>query len=175
VWRWPITPIFLRLGVDAGRCAPPTIAGESMNGSAWCGGDRLLPQFRRGRLSARTFLLRRGWVFGSIGKGSGRKFCSDLFGPATRFSFLKASLKNLCSCCSSSHGSGESLAKLLLGWQWLRYGVIHLPRGIVEEPLCLGEVVSASRFSFFVARPLFALELGRPVMLFFLLNVYKFN
>jgi hypothetical protein len=71
VWRRPTTPVFLRLGVDACWCAPPTIAGESVNGSAWCGGDRLLPQFRRGRLSARASFLRRGWVFGSIGKGPG--------------------------------------------------------------------------------------------------------
>jgi hypothetical protein len=41
----------LRPSVDACRCAPPIVAGESTNGSAWCGGDRH-PTFLQARMHA---------------------------------------------------------------------------------------------------------------------------
>jgi len=67
-----------RRSTFAGALLPSSRA--SPKGSAWCGGGRPPPH---------------GWVFGGFGNGSGRKLSSNFFEPATRFSFLKASLKSL--------------------------------------------------------------------------------
>jgi hypothetical protein len=53
-----------------------------------------------------------------------------------------------CSC-PPTQGSGESLAKLLFGWRWLCFGVIHLPGGIVQEVLWVGVVVFAFHYCIF--------------------------
>jgi len=45
----PISP-----SVDAWRCVPPTIVGESGNGSVWCGDGRHPPPHKHGRLPVRA-------------------------------------------------------------------------------------------------------------------------
>jgi hypothetical protein len=59
----------LLLGVDACRCASPTIVGASGNGSAWCGGGQHPPSSRRGSLPVHASLC-RGRVNESTSKGS---------------------------------------------------------------------------------------------------------
>jgi hypothetical protein len=58
VWRWPTRPPNLCPGVDVSRCAPPTVADESGNGSARCSVGRLPPPLtKRGRLPVRPLHL----------------------------------------------------------------------------------------------------------------------
>jgi hypothetical protein len=126
-------------------------------------------------------------VAASTSKGSEQKLSSDLSGPATRISFLKASLKNLVCCFRMfdsfnplAQGSCESLAKLLrrrfllLCWRWLRCSVIHLPRGIVEDFLCFGVVILFLSFLLYLwTRRNLVLMLGAVVLV--LVRFFKIN
>ena len=132
--------------------------GRVQNGSALSGGGRRLSvrsYHHRGRVrkaphgvAAAGYHLSRGWVFGGFATALGES-SAQTFWARDEILLPEGVTKGTCNYFSSTHGSGEILAKLWLAWRWLRYCVIHPPGGIVEE-LMSWLVVSASCYCFLV-------------------------
>lgn len=120
VWRRPAI---------AFRCAPPTVVGESVNGSAWCGGDRKAFIWDESQCAPPSITGES--VSGSVQSGGGRG--------------SRPSIDARCCKPTSISGGpsraltkvlGESLAQIV----WASDGNL-LPEGVVEELLAVVSVI----------------------------------
>jgi hypothetical protein len=98
------------------RCAPPIAAGESvrLRGAWWRPTMSVCASRRRGRVrTAPRRVAATGYHLSLGAKVLGES--SGLSEPATRFSLLKASLKNLAAASPRHMARAKASPKLMLG------------------------------------------------------------